>query len=64
MTEIDSLNKIDMQFFGARVRSSFHVPIQFEGKQGTINFWSREPDGFPEEAQKLLVQISRAMVQP
>ena len=64
LTEIDSLNKIDMQFFGAQVRSSFHVPIQFEGKQGTINFWSREPDGFPEEAQKLLVQISRAMSQP
>ncbi|MCH2180746.1 MAG: redoxin domain-containing protein [Mariniblastus sp.] len=64
VTKLNSRSKIDMQFFGAEVRSSFHVPVQFEGKRGTINFWSREADGFPSEAQQLLVEISRAMVNP
>ena len=61
LTRIDKINRIDMQHFSKRLKSSFHVPIEIEGRRGTINFWSLEADGFPQEAQELLVEISRAM---
>lgn len=61
LTRINSLPDVDMRFFGTVANSSFHVPVAIEGKPGTINFWSREPDGFPDEAQELLIKISQAM---
>lgn len=38
--------------------SSLHVPIQFDGRQMSVNFWSEEPDAFPPAAVKLLTEVA------
>ncbi len=49
-----------MTRMGARdIRSSVHVPIEIDGRRGTVNFWSAEPGAFPPPAQRLLEQVAR-----
>jgi peroxiredoxin len=43
------------------IMSSMHVPIQFEGRPATVNFWSSEVGAFPPQAARLLEQVVRLM---
>lgn len=51
----------DAEFMSKAFGSSFHVPIEFEGKKATINFWSAEPSAFPESIQTRLIELASAM---
>lgn len=39
------------------IRSSVHVPLQYEGFRGTLNFWSLEENAFPPEAVEVIRQV-------
>jgi hypothetical protein len=45
------------------IRSSMHVPVEFNGARATVNFWSAEAGAFPPEAVKLLEQVAHLMVE-
>lgn len=47
----------DMQYMGAAVQSSFHIPVMIKGKTGTLNFWSSEKKAFPHEATEVLEKL-------
>lgn len=47
----------DMRLMSAAAKSSFHIPIEVNGKSGTVNFWSSEIEAFPKPVQDLLVQL-------
>jgi hypothetical protein len=42
-------------------KSSLHVPVKIGDSRATINFWSTEPDAFPQPAVQLLSALSQAM---
>lgn len=56
--DISRLSEPDMRLFGRRFASSAHVPIRYGGKPGTVNFWSAEPNAFPEPAVQLLEDVA------
>jgi hypothetical protein len=45
-------------------RSSLHVPVKFQGKQATVNFWSTDASAFPPQARALLTEIAKTMASP
>ena len=45
------------------IRSSMHVPVEIDGKQATINFWSAEAGAFPPAAAKLLEEVAKLMTE-
>ena len=53
--------QIDLKYMAQAFASSLHVPIEREGKPGTINFWSSEADAFPVEAVELLREVATLM---
>lgn len=61
--DIGQLLSPDFRLFARAFSSSFHVPVQWQGKRGVVSFWSKTSKGFPEEAQSLLLQATKA-VQP
>lgn len=52
---------LDFKAMGAAYGSSVHIPITFEGQPATLNFWSQDDNGFPEEAVVLCRQIAEAL---
>lgn len=59
VNRLASRDEADMKRFASRLGSSLHVPITVDGKPATINFFSREPDAFPEPVSKLLIDAAR-----
>jgi hypothetical protein len=60
----DDLSKLaapDMRLLGRALASSFHVPVQVDGRKATINFWSREAEAFPPQAVELLRELAVLM---
>jgi hypothetical protein len=60
MTIHDSIGKDeakDLAAFAGTMGSSLHVPIVFEGKPATLNFWSKETGAFPPEAATILREL-------
>jgi peroxiredoxin len=51
---------IDLLYMARAYKSSLHVPVQFEGLKGTLNFWSIENEAFPPEAVSVLAEIAKA----
>ena len=45
------------------IRSSMHVPVEWNGQRCTINFWSAEAGAFPSAAACLLEQAARLMAE-
>lgn len=43
------------------VQSSMHVPIVVDGARATVNFWSTEPDAFPQPAVDYLTEVARLL---
>jgi len=43
------------------IRSSLHIPLEHEGRRGTLNFWSAEPEAFPPEAVRFLQKAAERM---
>lgn len=52
---------LDLTYMARAFGSSLHVPVEHDGKTGSVNFWSSEPDGFPPEAVKLLTEAARML---
>jgi peroxiredoxin len=52
--DLASEKGFDLSYMAKKFKSSVHIPIQIEGKSGTLNFWSAEKDAFPKEAVQLL----------
>lgn len=48
----------DMAMMSKSLASSVHVPVILEGKPATLNFWSKEKEAFPDEAQALLRAVA------
>jgi peroxiredoxin len=51
----------DLQFMARAYGSSVHIPVSIDGKRGTLNFWSAEPEAFPPELVALLEAVGKAM---
>jgi hypothetical protein len=51
----------DLRFMRLALSSSLHIPIEFDRQPATLNFWSSEKNGFPEEAVTLLADLARIM---
>ena len=49
---------LEMQLFTRIMPSSVHVPIRYQGKAATLNFWSMDPKAFSPEAISFLEQIT------
>jgi hypothetical protein len=45
-------------------RSSMHVPVEVAGVRGTVNFWSRDPDAFPQPVAQLLTMVAKGLKVP
>jgi hypothetical protein len=45
------------------VLSVVHVPIEVDGHQATVNFWSTEAEAFPPEAVEVLTKIANLMAE-
>jgi peroxiredoxin len=54
---------VDMKLLNQTFSASAHVPVAFEGKPGTVNFWSKDKEAFPgKETQELLTAIGEAVI--
>ncbi|MBX3411636.1 MAG: redoxin domain-containing protein [Pirellulales bacterium] len=47
----------DLATFAAMVGSSLHLPIVYQGKPATLNFWSKETGAFPSDAVAILREL-------
>jgi peroxiredoxin len=45
-------------------KSSFHVPAVIEGQKVIINFWSKDANAFPPQAEALLTGVAQIMAAP
>jgi hypothetical protein len=61
---IAELSSPDFQTMAKFFSSSMHVPVQISGRAATLNFWSREPQAFPPEAEQVLAPIARLTADP
>ncbi len=52
------INSPDFDLMKRRFSSSLHVPRTWDGTAGVVSFWSREKDGFPPAAVKLLEAVA------
>ena len=43
------------------VQSSMHVPIVVDGQRATLNFWSTEPEAFPQQAVDYLSAVAHLL---
>lgn len=60
--DINQANGLVMRKMVARgVQSSLHVPVTVNGKKGTLNFWSTDPNAFPPQAVDLLSKAALAL---
>ncbi len=48
---LSSVQGEEMARISMVMKSSFHVPVKIGGEQVFFNFWSREENAFPPEAQ-------------
>jgi peroxiredoxin/mono/diheme cytochrome c family protein len=55
---------VEMQFLTRILPSSVHLPIRFDGKPATVNFWSTDAKAFSPEAVAFLEEIVRLMAAP
>lgn len=53
---------LDMVLFSKTLSSSIHVPVAWEGKPGTVNFWSKEKSAFSEETQEKLRALAEVLI--
>src|SRR5262249_39319515 len=53
---------IDMVLFNKTLGASVHVPISWEGKPGTLNFWSKAKEAFSQETQEKFQALGEAVV--
>jgi peroxiredoxin len=60
--DIKKARGADMNQIKQTLASSVHVPVIVEGKPATLNFWSKEGDAFPKEAQELFQALAEAMM--
>jgi peroxiredoxin len=51
---------MDLKMISNSLASSVHVPIIYDARPGTMNFWSKEKDAFPNEANPLLRALAEA----
>lgn len=58
-SDLDKADGLDLKLMARGVSSSVHVPITFEGRPATLNFWSTDTDAFPPEAVKLLEALAK-----
>lgn len=52
---------VDLKMMSNSFGSSLHVPVAFEGRPATVNFWSKDSKAFPKEKQAFLQAIAEAM---
>jgi len=52
----------DLKFMSQAYGSSVHYPVKLDGVSGTVNFWSTEPGGFPDEATAVLKEVTELMM--
>jgi len=64
----NDLTKAQGQAMAAMVKrgakSSLHVPVEVQGRKGTINFWSTDPNAFTPQAEALLTALAKIMTAP
>jgi peroxiredoxin/mono/diheme cytochrome c family protein len=60
-TEPGQAKGVEMQFLTRILPSSVHLPIRFQGKPATVNFWSSDSKAFSPEAVTYLEEIVRLM---
>jgi peroxiredoxin len=61
LNDLSAADKPDLVFMKRALRSSFHVPVVIDGKPGTINFWSKEKEAFPQPITTMLQQLAETM---
>jgi peroxiredoxin len=52
----------DLKMMSKALASSVHVPVAFEGRPGTVNFWSKEKSAFPSSTHPLVRALVEAMM--
>jgi len=58
--DLKAARGMDLKMMSGALGSSVHVPGNFEGRPGTMNFWSREKDAFPKETDPLVRALAEA----
>lgn len=58
---LDDEQMPDMQYMSRYFHSSVHFPQTIASVPGTVNFWSSEERGFPQEAKELLQELAKQM---
>jgi hypothetical protein len=52
----------DLKMMSKALGSSVHVPVAFEGRPGTVNFWSKEKSAFPSTTHPLVRALVEVMM--
>jgi thiol-disulfide isomerase/thioredoxin/mono/diheme cytochrome c family protein len=60
--DTSKLKAIDFRLLGQELKSSAHAPIVYQGRAGTVNFWSKKNDAFPQDEHALLQELARLVV--
>jgi hypothetical protein len=61
--DLAAVKGADLTAMRAMLGSSLHVPVMIDGKRGTVNFWSKEKNAFPEKAVEFLTEVAKQMGQ-
>jgi hypothetical protein len=56
--------KIIEKMIARGAKSSFHVPAEIQGQKVLINFWSKDANAFPPQAQAFLAGVAQVMAAP
>lgn len=49
------------QMAGREVKSSLHLPIEVDGRRGTLNLWSTDAQAFPPEAVEVVQRVTQKL---
>jgi peroxiredoxin len=61
LPDITKLRAADLGYLGQTLTSSAHVPVVLEGRPGTLNFWSKQKDAFPEPTHEMLKALGEVV---
>jgi hypothetical protein len=65
ITAVSDLSKafgFDLKQFSKSLGSSVHIPVAMDGVPGTVNFWSKEKEAFPEKSRETFRAIANAVM--
>jgi hypothetical protein len=59
LTDGSMIQGVDLQMIGKTLSSSVHIPVIWEGRPATVNFWSKQKNAFTDENVPILEAVAK-----